>query len=205
MKFRHDQPREILIATRNQGKLREITAILSPLGWKILSLNNFPDIPPVPEDGATFGENAEKKAREVARRSGKLTLADDSGLMVDALQGRPGVISSRYAGESATDEMRCQKILAEMAGVPEEKRGAAFICTLALVSADGDLEIIEGQLRGRIAFAPRGANGFGYDPIFLLPDLGKTVAEISPDLKNQISHRAQALQKLKVILSKLDK
>ncbi len=201
MKIREDLSREIVIATRNKGKLREIQDILSPLGWKILSLNDFPEIPPIQEDGATFAENAEKKAREVARRTGKLTLADDSGLMVDALQGRPGVISSRYAGENATDEMRYRKILSEMAAIPEEKRGAAFICVLALVSSDGDLEILEGQLRGRIAFAPRGTNGFGYDPIFLLPDLGKTVAEIALELKNQISHRAEALRKLKSILS----
>ncbi len=191
---------EVVIATRNPGKLREIKDILAPLGWKILSLQDFPEIPEIEEDGATFAENAGKKAREVARKTGRLAIADDSGLAVDSLQGRPGVFSSRYAGENASDLERCQKLLAEMAGIPEAKRGAAFVCTIAVASPTGRVQAVEGKCRGQITFSPKGKHGFGYDPIFFLPDLGKTMAELKPVVKNHISHRARALEKLKSIL-----
>ena len=195
--------KEVVIATRNEGKLREIRDILAPWSLKILSLKDFPGIPEIIEDGSTFAENAAKKAREVARQTGRLAIADDSGLVVDALQGRPGVFSSRYGGEKATDEERFQKLLAEMTGIPEGKRQAAFVCAIALATPQGKVELLEGRCRGQIAFAPRGEHGFGYDPIFFLPELGKTMAELDPELKNRISHRARALEKLKELLPEL--
>jgi XTP/dITP diphosphohydrolase len=191
---------EVVIATRNSGKLREIRAILSPLGLKILSLRDFPEVPEIIEDGQTFEENAVKKAAVVSRQTGRMAIADDSGLAVDALQGRPGVFSSRYAGEKATDAQRYQKLLKEMAGTPQGKRGAAFICAMAVASPKGKVEMVKGECRGEIAFAPKGSHGFGYDPVFYLPERGKTMAELEPDVKNRISHRAQALEKLKQVL-----
>jgi len=193
---------EIVIATRNSGKLREIEAILAPLGLKILSLRDFPGIPEIIEDGQTFEENAVKKAAAVSRQTGRMAIADDSGLAVDALQGRPGVFSSRYAGEKATDAERYQKLLKEMAGTPLGKRGAAFICTVAVAAPDGKAETVVGQCRGEIALAPKGSHGFGYDPVFYLPEWGKTMAELEPEVKNRISHRALALEKLKQLLPK---
>jgi XTP/dITP diphosphohydrolase len=193
-------PREVVIATRNEGKLREIKDILGPWSFKILSLKDFPWIPEIIEDGSTFAENAAKKAREVARQTDRLAIADDSGLVVDALQGRPGVFSSRYGGEKATDEQRIQKLLVEMTEIPEGKRQTAFVCTIAVATPQGEVELLEGRFRGQIAFAPRGKHGFGYDPIFFLPELGKTMAELDPEVKNRISHRARALEKLKELL-----
>ena len=193
---------EVVIATRNSGKLREIQAILAPLGLKILSLRDFPRIPEIIEDGQTFEENAVKKAAAVSRQTGRMAIADDSGLAVDALQGRPGVFSSRYAGEKATDAERYQKLLKEMAGTPLGKRGAAFICTVAVAAPDGKAETVVGQCRGEIALAPKGSHGFGYDPVFYLPEWGKTMAELEPEVKNRISHRALALEKLKQLLPK---
>ena len=193
---------EIVIATRNSGKLREIEAILAPLGLKILSLRDFPGIPEIIEDGQTFEENAVKKAAAVSRQAGRMAVADDSGLAVDALQGRPGVFSSRYAGEEATDAERYQKLLKEMAGTPPGKRGAAFICAMAVAATDGKAETVVGQCRGEIALAPKGSHGFGYDPVFYLPERGKTMAELEPEIKNRISHRALALEKLKQVLPK---
>jgi XTP/dITP diphosphohydrolase len=193
-------PQEVVIATRNPGKFREIKAILSSLPLKFLSLQDFPDLPEVVEDGTTFAENAGKKARTIADLTGRPTIADDSGLAVDALQGRPGVFSSRYAGENATDADRCQKLLEEMATIPEGKRQARFVCAVAVAHPGGRMEIVEGECRGRITFAPRGEHGFGYDPIFFVPEFGKTMAEVDPGEKNRISHRARALEKLKGIL-----
>ena len=193
---------EVVIATRNAGKLLEMQAILGPLGMIIFSLSDFPEVPEIIEDGQTFEENAMKKAVAVALQTGRIAIADDSGLVVDALQGRPGVFSSRYAGENATDAERFQKLLGEMSGLPQEKRGAAFICAIAVCSPEAKAETVVGQCRGEIAFAPRGSHGFGYDPIFYLPESGKTMAEITPEAKNRISHRAKALEKMKLILPK---
>jgi XTP/dITP diphosphohydrolase len=193
-------PGEIVIATRNPGKLREMQALLDPLGFTIFSLKDFPEIPPVAEDGATFAENAGKKAKTVADRTGRLAIADDSGLVVKALGGRPGVLSSRFAGEKATDGTRCQRVLQEMAGIPEEQRDAAFVCAIAIALPRGKMKIVEVECQGRISFAPRGENGFGFDPIFFVPEFGKTMAELEPEVKNQISHRARALNRLKLLL-----
>lgn len=195
-----DAPKEVVIATRNLGKLREMDAILASLSLKLRSLKDFPEIPDVVEDGATFSENAGKKARTVAHLTGRLTIADDSGLCVDALQGRPGIFSSRFAGEEASDRERYQKLLDEMTGVPEGQRGAEFICVMAIVTPEGEMQTVEGKCRGRITFTPQGKHGFGFDPIFFVPEFGKTMAELEPEVKNQISHRAQALKKLNLIL-----
>ncbi len=192
--------RKLVVATRNAGKLREIRAILAPLSLEILSLGDFPEIPDVVEDGATFRENAMKKAKDAARRTGERAVGDDSGLIIDALQGRPGVYSSRYAGEKASDEDRCRKVLAEMAAVPDGSRQAAFVCVIALAEPGGETEVVEGECRGEIAFSLRGSEGFGYDPIFFLPEYGKTMAEVPLQLKNRISHRGKALEKLKALL-----
>jgi XTP/dITP diphosphohydrolase len=193
---------EVVIATRNAGKLREIQEILALLGLKVLSLRDFPEIPEILEDGQTFQENAVKKAAAVAHQTGRVAIADDSGLAVDALQGRPGVFSSRYAGENATDADRYRKLLKEMADVPEGKRGAAFICTVAVASPSGKVGVVEGECRGEIALAPKGSHGFGYDPVFYFPEAGKTMAELEPEVKNRFSHRARALEKLKQVLPK---
>lgn len=193
-------PPEVVIATRNPDKFREIKAILSSLPLKFLSLEDFPDLPEVVEDGATFAENAGKKARTIADFTGRLAIADDSGLVVDALQGRPGVFSSRYAGENATDRERCQKLLEEMASIPEGKRQARFVCVMAVALPRGRMEVVEGECRGWVTSAPRGKRGFGYDPIFFVPQFGKTMAELEPEEKNRISHRGRALEKLKALL-----
>jgi len=192
---------ELLIATTNQGKVAEIRHALEGLGLKLLSLADFPNPPSVAEDAETFEGNARKKARHYAQWSGKATLADDSGLVVDALGGRPGVHSSRYAGEKATDEDNRQKLLHELKDVPEEKRGAAFVCCLALATPEGREIVVEGRCEGRITLAPKGENGFGYDPLFFYPPLGRTTAELSLEEKHTISHRGRALERLKQALA----
>ena len=193
---------EIVVATRNVGKFKEIEAILAADSAKFFSLKDFPDIPEIIEDGKTFAENALKKAKIIARLTGRVAVADDSGLTVDALQGRPGIFSSRYAGENASDEDRCRKLLKEMESIPEGKRGGAFVCAAAVASPGEDGEVVEAKWRGTITFAPRGANGFGYDPIFFIPEMNRTVAELGPAVKNKISHRARALKKLRHVLPK---
>jgi len=194
--------REVVIASRNPGKLREIRAILAPLPVKFLSLKDFPQIRELVEEGSTFAENAGMKARTIARLTGRLAIADDSGLAVKALKGRPGVFSSRYAGEKATDQERRQKLLNEMAAVPEGKRQATFVCAMAVANPEGKMQVVQGECQGQISFAPRGKHGFGYDPIFFVPEFGKTMAELEPEVKNHISHRARALEKLKLLLPK---
>ncbi len=190
------QSREWLIATTNPGKLVEIRHALEGLGLTFLSLNDLPAAPPVVEDAATFEGNARKKARHYVEQTGKITLADDSGLMVESLDGRPGVHSARYAGENATDEDNRQKLLKEMADIPEGRRGASFVCCLVVRTPEGRELVVEERCEGRITFTPRGANGFGYDPLFLYPPLNKTTAELSLDEKNRISHRGKALLRL---------
>lgn len=188
---------DLLVATTNQGKFVEIAEALKDLPLRILSLRDFPGAPPVVEDGDTFLANARKKAHETARWSGQLTLADDSGIVVDALGGRPGVHSARYAGENATDEDNRRLLLEELSGVPDEKRGAAFVCVLVLAHPDGREMVAEGRIEGRITGEARGSNGFGYDPLFLIPSLGKTTAELPMTEKNALSHRGLALKALR--------
>jgi XTP/dITP diphosphohydrolase len=191
---------KIVVATTNQNKLRELKELLKGFDVQILSLADFPDCPPVVEDGETFAENALKKAQAVCAHTGLLTIADDSGLEVDCLGGRPGIFSARYAGASADDKKNYKKLLQEVVGVSPEHRGARFRCVLAIVAPSGQNRIAEGEYRGLIIAEPRGENGFGYDPVFLDPETGRTFAEMTPEQKNQISHRARALQKLINIL-----
>jgi len=163
----------------------------------VLSLSDYPSAPEILEDGKTFFENALKKARIVSEYTGEMVIADDSGLEVDFLEGRPGIHSARYSGPDADDEKNIQRLLQELKGVPIERRGAAFKCVLVLYNPDGIYESFEGTLRGEIAVSPAGSEGFGYDPVFIVPEYGRTVAELSPDIKNKISHRAKAFKKLK--------
>ena len=169
-------------------------------GIQVYSLNDFPDVTEVLEDGATFRENALKKARQVARLTGKLTVADDSGLEVSGLAGRPGVLSARYAGEGATDDENNEKLLEELKGLPSEKRRASFRCALALVDPSGGEIVIEDECRGIILTARRGNRGFGYDPLFFFLPLNKTFAEMTGEEKNRVSHRGKALRRLKETL-----
>jgi XTP/dITP diphosphohydrolase len=193
----------LIVATRNPGKLREIQALLADLPVRVVPLPE--DAPEVEETADTFAGNAELKARAAAGHGGAnaWSLADDSGLEVDALNGAPGVYSARYAGPGATDEANVEKLLAELHGVPDEARTARFRCAMALLAPDGRLWIVDGTCGGRITFAPRGTNGFGYDPVFLLPHLGCTMAELPPEEKNRLSHRAQALAKVAELLCDL--
>lgn len=193
-------PKEIVIATRNPGKTKEIASILKSSRIKFLSLLDFPQIPEVIEDGATFAENAQKKALVISQLTGRFAIADDSGLCVEALQGKPGIFSSRFAGENATDKERYQKLLRQMQGIPLAKRKATFFCAIAVASPQGKVQVVEGKCAGLISPSPRGTHGFGFDPIFFLPKLGKTMAELNPEEKNKISHRGRALRKLKKIL-----
>ena len=191
---------DLVIATSNQHKLKEFKAILKGFPLTILSLKDFPDIPVVVEDGKSFYENALKKALTVARHTDKITVADDSGIEVDALDGKPGVYSARFAGEDATDEANNTKLLKELEGVSSDKRGACFKCVLVIAQPDGETAFVEGACRGTIIHEARGEYGFGYDPLFLVPEYDKTFSEITPEEKNKISHRARALKKLLKIL-----
>lgn len=187
---------KLLFATTNPGKLAELRA-LAPAGTVVVSAADV-RLPEVEEDGATFAQNARKKAVSAARASGLLALADDSGLCVDALNGEPGVRSARYA--PGTDADRVQKLLEALRRVPPELRGAAFQCALCLAAPGGDLVEVEGECRGAIARAPRGVHGFGYDPVFELPD-GRTMAELTREEKATVSHRARAFAKLRPALA----
>ncbi len=190
--------KEAVLATGNKGKIREFADLLEGLFGKILSLNDLESPPAVIEDGETFRGNALKKARAAASYSGLPALADDSGLEVEALGGRPGVYSARYAGEGAVDSDNIAKLLSELQGVANRK--ARFVCFLALVAPGGDETIVSGECEGIIIDEPRGQGGFGYDPVFYLPEYGKTMAEIPPELKNKISHRARACESLAKLL-----
>ena len=190
----------IVIATTNQNKLRELKELLTGFDVQLLSLTDFPDCPPVVEDGESFAENALKKAQTICAHTGLLTIADDSGLEVDCLEGRPGISSARYAGEGVDDRKNYEKLLQEINGIAPENRGARFRCVLAIAAPSGRQRIVAGEYRGFIITEPRGENGFGYDPVFLDTTSGLTFAEMTPEHKNQISHRACALQELVKIL-----
>ncbi|HEU4432711.1 MAG TPA: RdgB/HAM1 family non-canonical purine NTP pyrophosphatase [Pyrinomonadaceae bacterium] len=198
----------LLLGTRNPGKIHEIKLILGDVALGLCSLNDFPDVAVAIEDAATYAENAILKARFYARATGLPVLADDSGLEVDALGGAPGVLSARYAGADATDSDRRTLLLSELAKVSElakdgdENRRARFVCAIAIASVDGQvLNLSEGICEGTITFAPRGTSGFGYDPLFVPDGYDQTFAELSDEIKNQISHRARALIKLREFLN----
>lgn len=192
--------RELVLATRNPDKGRELDAMLGDLGIRIRTMAEFPGAPDVVEDGATCRENAVKKAVSAQRFTGLTAIADDTGLEVAELGGRPGVHAARYAGEKATYADNCRKLLTELAGVPPERRGARFVTVAAIAYPDGRVEVTEGVLEGRITEAQQGTGGFGYDPVFFVPEMGRTLAELSPVEKNQISHRARAFQSAKKLL-----
>ncbi|NPA95642.1 MAG: XTP/dITP diphosphatase [Thermodesulfobacteria bacterium] len=186
-----------VIATKNKGKLKELQNLLSDFGLEIVSLDEFDEIGEIVEDGDTFFENAMKKARTVAERTGLLAIADDSGLEVDCLNGRPGIYSARFAGENCSDQDNNQKLLSEMKDVPAEKRGAQFRCVIVAYRPDGKWVSAEGVCRGTIGFEPVGDQGFGYDPLFIPEGEDRTMAQMTREEKNKISHRGKALQDLK--------
>ncbi len=189
--------KRIVIASKNPGKIKEFRALFADGETEILSLNDFPDVPEIIEDGESFYENSLKKAKIVAEVTGETVLADDSGLEVEALGGAPGIYSARYAGEGASDRQNVAKLLGEMKGIPADKRTAAFRCVLVLYNKDDCHEVFEGRWEGVIAEVGVGDGGFGYDPVFYLPEEGMTVAQLSPEAKNRLSHRARAFIKLK--------
>ncbi len=184
----------ILVATKNPGKLGEVRAILGELEVEFRTLADFEGVPEAVEDGPTFEANASAKARHYSRLTGCLTLADDSGLAVDALGGAPGVRSARYAGGHGDDQANNARLVAELKGVPPEKRTARFCCAVALADGDRVLATAHGTIEGRIIDQPRGDNGFGYDPHFLVPEFGLTTAQMPPEQKNRLSHRGRALR-----------
>lgn len=196
--------RTIILASRNQKKTREVSEILAGVGFTVIPVTSFPDVADVEEDGRTFAENAAKKASQVARQLNRWVIGEDSGLMVDALHGAPGIYSARYSGAGATDEKNNAKLIADLAGVPDEKRGAGYICSVALSNPAGEIRIAcEGTCRGRILHESSGDGGFGYDPYFLIPEYHLTFGQLSSVVKHRLSHRARAFAKFIPLLSKL--
>ncbi|OKL38276.1 XTP/dITP diphosphatase [Domibacillus mangrovi] len=196
---------EVIIATKNSGKAKEFIQMFESYGITVKTLIDYPELPDVEETGETFAENALLKAESAARLTGRPAIADDSGLVIDALDGRPGVYSARYAGIDKDDKANNRKVLKEMAEVVDDQRSARFKCVLA-VSFPDDREsiIVEGDCEGRIAYEESGTNGFGYDPLFIPEGFDQTMAQLEPNMKNEISHRAKALRKLQVSLTELD-
>ena len=192
--------RELVLATRNRHKGAELAALLADLPIRIRTMDEFPEVLDVVEDGGTCEANAIKKARAVSEATGLLAVADDTGLEVDALGGRPGVYAARYAGPQATYEENWRKLLVEMEKVPLEHRAARFVTVAAVASPSQTVEVATGRLEGLIAEQPTGAGGFGYDPVFYVPELGKTLAELSSEEKNRISHRAKAFAEVRELL-----
>jgi XTP/dITP diphosphohydrolase len=194
---------EVVLATRNPHKGEELRALLSDEGLTIRTLAEFPDAPEVIEDGETCEANAIKKAKEIARHTGLPAVADDTGLEVEALGGRPGVYAARYAGEAATYKDNCEKLLRELDGVPGERRRAKFVTVAAVALPTGESAAVEGTLEGLITERAVGTQGFGYDPVFFVPEAGKTLAQMSSAEKNRISHRGRAFRKAKELLRTL--
>ncbi len=194
---------KLLVASNNLHKLQEYQELLEGLFLDLRSLKDAGISVEVEESGSTFEENAAIKARAYASMSGLLTMADDSGLEVEALGGEPGVYSSRYAGPGASDTQRVAYLLEKMKDIPWERRRARFRCVIAIVRPEGDIHFCEGQCNGIIALEPRGEHGFGYDPVFYLPDLGVTMAELPPPKKNEISHRARAATEARKVLMEI--
>ena len=188
------------MATGNRHKVEEIRSMLADLPVVVRSLADFPGAPEVVEDGRTYQENALKKAWSAAKFTGKPALADDTGLEVDALGGRPGLYAARFAGEGCTFQDNVRKLLRFLEGVPPQRRGARFVCVMALVDPGGCEQVVEGELHGQIAEAPAGDSGFGYDPVFYVPEVGKTLAELTPVEKNRMSHRGRALAKARALM-----
>ena len=191
---------ELVLATANRDKQKEMMALLDDLPITIRTLDECEPVPPIIEDGETCEANARKKAMVIAHATGRLALADDTGLEVEALGGRPGVFAARYAGENATYEDNCHKLLKELQGIPAGQRTARFLTVVAIAEPSASIDVVEGVLDGQIAEHPAGTDGFGYDPVFVVPESGKTLAQMTLEEKNQISHRARALVKAKGLL-----
>ncbi len=186
----------MVIATKNKGKIAEFQQMFAKAGWEVKSLLDYPELPDIEEDGVTFAENAAKKAEVLATHLNQMVIADDSGLVVDALDGRPGVYSARYAGEDKSDTANSEKVLKELVDIPGDDRTARFVCCLAVAKPNRETFFYEGACEGYIAMRATGSNGFGYDPIFYLPELDKTMAQLTAEQKNERSHRAKALKQL---------
>lgn len=191
---------KLVLATNNPHKVEEIKSILSDLEVEILTPQDFDNFPELKEEGSTLEENAVSKAMVTCRFTGLPSLADDTGLEVEALNGAPGVISARFAGETATYDENNRKLLSLLEGLPKQKRNAVFRCVIAIAFAEQDVQTVEGRAEGIIVEKPRGKQGFGYDPLFYFPPLGRTFAELSPHEKNRVSHRAKALARAKELL-----
>lgn len=192
--------KEVIIATKNRGKAREFEEIFAPRGLVVRTLLDYPEIADIEETGHSFEENAVLKAEAVAKKLNKIVMSDDSGLIIDALEGRPGIYSARYAGEQKDDQANIDKVLKELAGVPANKRTARFYCALALAAPSKDTITVAGTCEGLILEERRGSNGFGYDPIFYVTEKENSMAELPADEKNKISHRANAIKKLDAVL-----
>ena len=196
---------KLLLATRNAGKLAELRRLLEAAvpGVEVVGLRDVEEYPEAPETGATFAENALLKAREAVRYTGLPAVADDSGLTVDALNGMPGVLSARWSGRHGDDDANTALLLGQIADVPDERRGAAFVCAAALVTPDGTERVLERQWRGSVVREKRGTNGFGYDPVFVPEGLAVTSAELAPEEKDARSHRGQAFAALVPVLAEV--
>jgi len=193
----------LVIATHNKGKVKEFREMLEDCPVEVKSLLDYPQCPEVVEDGNSFEENAVKKAETIKEYTGEMVLADDSGLEVDYLEGKPGIYSARFAGEGARDEDNNKKLLELLKGVPPEKRGAQFTCVIAIAAPGRETVSVKGVCRGIIVDAPRGEMGFGYDPLFLVTEYKKTFSELEPEIKNSISHRGKAMEKAAAVLREL--
>ncbi|GLB58415.1 XTP/dITP diphosphatase [Cytobacillus sp. NCCP-133] len=191
---------EVIIATKNSGKAREFERMFKPLGYRVKTLLDYPDFQDVEETGSTFEENAILKAETVSKAFGTMVIADDSGLMADALGGKPGIYSARYAGEDKNDQKNINKVLEEMESIPDNSRQARFYCALAIAAPGKDTITVSGTCEGYVLREQKGTHGFGYDPIFFAEEKGKAMAELMPEEKSQISHRAKALKKLEEVL-----
>ena len=187
--------KKVVIATKNKGKAKDFEALFTPLGFEVVTMFDVAPDMEIEETGTTFEENAVLKAETLAKALNMIVIADDSGLAVDALDGAPGVYSARYAGDH-DDEANIVKVLENLAGVPEEKRTARFMCALAIAGPEMDTTTVFGTCEGVILQEKRGTNGFGYDPVFFIPELGRAMAELTPEEKGAISHRGNAIRKL---------
>ena len=191
----------VVLATRNAGKIAELRRILAPYDVELVGLDDVPPYEPAPETGATFAENALAKACEAVRHTGLPAVADDSGLTVEALNGMPGVLSARWAGRHGEDDANNALLLAQLGDVPDERRGAAFVCAAAYALPGGDSGVVTGEMRGTLLREPRGTGGFGYDPLFVPTGMTRTSAELAPEEKDDISHRGQAFRALAPLLA----
>ena len=192
--------KKVIFATSNEGKMKEVRSILGDLGMEVLSMKEAGIEADVVEDGATFEENAIIKAKEIQKICGEIVLADDSGLEVDYLNKEPGIYSARYMGEDTSYRIKNQSLIDRLEGVEDEKRTARFVCAIAAAFPDGEVEVTRGTIEGRIGYEEKGDNGFGYDPIFYVPEYGCTTAELTLEQKNEASHRGKALRLMKEVI-----